>query len=102
MDVQLQSMGFGEAQIHAATQKAAKVGVPESDLWGFMLGVLLGGKGDGTVTEKDNLSACPSNVQGRGKCGCRISGIDHFFAFERMTFGNKYAACRDFFISGSY
>jgi hypothetical protein len=67
VDVQLQVMGFGEAQIHAATQKAAKVGVPESDLWGFVLGVLLGGKGDGTVTEKDNLSACPSNVQCRGE-----------------------------------
>lgn len=65
----LQVMGFGEAQIHAATQKAAKVGVPESDLWGFVLGVLLGGKGDGTVTEKDNLSACPSNVQCRGASG---------------------------------
>lgn len=36
-------MGFKEEDIHAAVAKAKTVGVLEGDMWGCVLGILLGG-----------------------------------------------------------
>lgn len=125
--VQLKSMGFKSQAIQAAVKKAIEVGVLDSDMWGCVFGILVGGGRSDRAKDKGPASVVsqPAVVsKGRGKCDLHhcskfflsnvwrllVTDIFPSYLYSGSYSGNllkslrnseKVSACADFLKEGS-